>query len=78
VSEPIDCAECQEQVHEYLQREVHADLANAITAHIANCDHCEEIYDSEDALNQVIRDNCTRETPEDIINKIREHIAGLN
>ena len=43
-NDQIDCAECQEQVHEYLQREVSEDLAEAITAHVANCDHCDEIY----------------------------------
>jgi anti-sigma factor (TIGR02949 family) len=75
--EPIDCEECQEQVHEYLQREVSDDLAVAITAHVANCDHCEEIYNTEDQLNQVIRNACQTETPEELIAKIRQHIAEI-
>lgn len=76
-AEQIDCNECQEQVHEYLQREVSDDLAEVITAHVANCDHCEEVYDSEDKLNQVIRQACQSTTPEQIIDKIRKHIAEL-
>ena len=75
--EPIDCEECQEQVHEYLQREASDDLAVAITAHIANCDHCEEIYNTEDQLNQVIKNACQVETPEMVIARIRQHIAEL-
>lgn len=76
-TEPIDCAECQEKVHEYLLREVSEDLANAITAHVANCDHCDELYATEDQLNRVIRESCETETPEQVIAKIRQHIAEL-
>lgn len=77
MTDPIDCSECQEQVHEYLQSEVSEDLAVAITAHIANCDHCEEMYGTEDQLNQVIKNACQTQTPEEVINKIRQHIAEL-
>ena len=76
-NEPIDCESCQEQVHEYLQREVSEDLADAITAHVANCDHCDEIYETEDQLNQVIKNACQSQTPEQLIAKIRQHIAEL-
>ncbi|MCX6486264.1 MAG: hypothetical protein NTX78_06495 [Rhodoluna sp.] len=75
--EPMDCADCQEQVHEYLQLEVNEDLAAAITAHIANCDHCEDLYATEDQLNKVIRESCETQTPEQVIEKIRQHIAEL-
>jgi anti-sigma factor (TIGR02949 family) len=75
--EPIDCVECQEQVHEYLLREVNDDLAAAITAHVANCDSCENLYSTEDQLNQVIRQSCETETPEQVIARIRQHIAEL-
>jgi anti-sigma factor (TIGR02949 family) len=75
--EPIDCAECQEQVHEYLLREVNDDIAAAITAHVANCDHCDDLYSTEDKLNKVIRESCETETPEQVIAKIRQHIAEL-
>jgi anti-sigma factor (TIGR02949 family) len=77
-AEQIDCQECQEQVHEYLQNEVTEDLAAAITAHVANCDHCESIYDTEDALNQVIKDSCQTGTPEQVIQRIRQHISELS
>lgn len=73
----VDCTECQEQVHEYLHREVAEDLASAITAHLANCDHCDEVYSSEDSLNQVIKESCQTNTPEAIIGRIRQHIAEL-
>lgn len=76
-NEQIDCESCQEQVHEYLQREVSEDLADAITAHIANCDHCDEVYGTEDRFNQVVRESCQSNPPELIIAKIREHIAKL-
>lgn len=75
--EAMDCSECQEQVHEYLQNEVNDDLAAAITAHIANCDHCDEVYGTEEQLNQVIRDSCQTNTPEAIIAKIKQHIAEI-
>lgn len=75
--DPIDCAECQEQVHEYLLREVNDDIAAAITAHVANCDHCDDLYSTEDKLNKVIRESCETETPEQVIAKIRQHIAEL-
>ena len=76
-NDQIDCAECQEQVHEYLQREVSEDLAEAITAHVANCDHCDEIYSTEDQLNQVIKNACQTQTPEQLIATIRQHIAEI-
>jgi anti-sigma factor (TIGR02949 family) len=76
-NDPIDCAECQEQVHEYLHNEVSEDIAAAITAHVANCDHCDEIYSTEDQLNQVIKNACQNQTPEMVIDKIRQHIAEL-
>jgi anti-sigma factor (TIGR02949 family) len=75
--EPIDCAECQENVHEYLQREVSEDLGDAITAHVANCDHCDEIYQQEDTLNEVLRSSLPKETPQQIVERIRAHIAEL-
>ena len=75
--EPIDCAECQEKVHDYLQREVSEDIAEAITAHVANCDHCDDLYSTEDQLNQVIKNACQSNTPEQVIEKIRQHIAEL-
>ena len=73
----IDCDECQEQVHEYLQREVSEDLSKAITAHLANCDHCDDVYKTEDDLNQIIRTSCETQTPEEVIARIRKHIAEL-
>lgn len=76
-TETIDCAECQEQVHEYLQREVGEDLSKSITAHLANCDHCDDVYQTENDLNQVIRTSCETQTPEEVIAKIRQHIAEL-
>lgn len=76
-NETIDCTECQDQVHEYLQREVSEDLSKSITAHLANCDHCDDVYKTENDLNQVIRTSCETQTPEQVIAKIRQHIAEL-
>jgi mycothiol system anti-sigma-R factor len=74
----IDCTSCQEQVHEFLQSELtDAELA-VITAHIANCDTCDEHYHVEDKINQLIRTSCAQEeTPADILAKVREQLNQL-
>ena len=74
----MNCEETKRHVHEYLQNELSEDELNAITAHIANCDHCEWEYDFEAALNRTIKMSCTETPAEEIAQKILERIRSID
>ena len=74
----ISCEETKQHVHEYLQRELSEDELEAITAHIANCDHCEWEYDFENTLSTVIKVSCTEATPEEIAQRIISKIRSID
>ena len=50
----VDCEEVKQGVHEYLHSELQEEELTVITAHLANCDSCEQHYDIEVIFNQVI------------------------
>ena len=72
----VDCEEVKRNVHEYIHSEMHAGDIEAVTAHLANCDSCEEHYDIELVFNQVIQRSCdeapTSELASRVLNRLRE------
>lgn len=72
----VDCEEVKRSVHEYLHAEMQSDQTDDITAHLANCDSCEEHYDIEIVFNQVIQRSCdeapTEELAKRVMQKLRE------
>ena len=74
----VDCEEAKRHVHEYLQRELTEEELDAITAHIANCDHCEWEYDFEAVLNKVIKVSCSEAPPEEIAERILAKIRTID
>ena len=72
----VDCEDVKRNVHEFLHSELHEEQLEVITAHIANCDSCEQHYDIEIVFNQVIQRSCdeapTEELAERVMNRIRE------
>lgn len=77
----MDCQETQQHVHEYLHNSLSEAEAQEITAHIANCDHCESHYDMEALVNSVLQEACASDEPTEatvdrILTKIRSIAAG--
>ncbi len=72
----VDCEEVKRNVHEFLHAEMEDNQLEQITAHIANCDSCEQHYDIEVVFNQVIQRSCdeapTAELAERVKNRLRE------
>ena len=74
----MNCEETKKHVHEYLQKELTEGELDAITAHIANCDHCEWEYDFESVLNRVIKISCSDAPPEEIAKRVLEKIRTID
>ena len=77
----MDCQETQQHVHEYLHNSLSEAEAQEITAHSANCDHCESHYDMEALVNSVLQEACAGDEPTEatvdrILTKIRSIAAG--
>lgn len=72
----LDCEEVKRSVHEYLHSELHEPELDFVTAHLANCDSCEQHYDIEIVFNQVIQRSCdeapTQELAERVMQRLRE------
>jgi len=72
----LDCEEVKRSVHEYLHSELHEPELDSVTAHLANCDSCEQHYDIEIVFNQVIQRSCdeapTEELAERVMQRLRE------
>jgi anti-sigma factor (TIGR02949 family) len=74
----MDCQETQQHVHEYLHNSLSEAEAQEITAHIANCDHCEAHYDVENLVNKVIQEACANdEPPAQVVDRILSHIRAI-
>jgi anti-sigma factor (TIGR02949 family) len=74
----MDCQETQAHVHEYLHNHLSEQEIQEITAHLANCDHCEAHYDFENLINNVIKEACDEAPPEDLVKRIMDQIRSLN
>jgi mycothiol system anti-sigma-R factor len=74
--QPADCEDTKRSVHEYLHNELAEAEIGAITAHLANCESCEQSYDVEVILNQVIQRSCdeapTEELAQRVLRRLRE------
>jgi anti-sigma factor (TIGR02949 family) len=72
----VDCEDVKRNVHEYLHSAMVESELEVITAHIANCDSCEQHYDIEVVFNQVIQRSCdeapTEELAERVMRRLRE------
>jgi anti-sigma factor (TIGR02949 family) len=72
----LDCEEVKQSVHEYLHSELQEPALDSVTAHLANCDSCEQHYDIEIVFNQVIQRSCdeapTSELAERVMQRLRE------
>ena len=72
----VDCEDVKRNVHEYLHSTMVESELEVITAHIANCDSCEQHYDIEVVFNQVIQRSCdeapTEELAERVLRRLRE------
>jgi len=74
----MNCEETKLHVHEYLQNELSEVELEAITAHIANCDHCEWEYDFEAALTDVVKVSCSETPADEIAEKILAKLRSID
>lgn len=73
----FDCEETKAMVHEYLHNELREEDQKDITAHLAVCDSCEEEYDLEVYLNQVIQRSCAEAPPKQLAERVLAHIRSI-
>ncbi|MEY2826864.1 MAG: hypothetical protein RLZZ122_1228 [Actinomycetota bacterium] len=74
---PVDCDEVKRSVHEYLHSAMnHPDL-EVITAHLANCESCEEHYDIEVVFNQVIQRSCDEAPTEELAQRVMQRLRDI-
>jgi anti-sigma factor (TIGR02949 family) len=74
----LDCEETKALVHEYLHNELLDDKQKDITTHLALCDSCEQEYDLEVYLNQVIQRSCDEAPPEQLADKVLRRIRDIH
>jgi anti-sigma factor (TIGR02949 family) len=74
----INCEETKRQVNEYLQNELSDQEVQDITAHIANCDSCENDYDFEVLFNNVIKRSCDEAPPQALAQRIIDRIRAID
>ena len=73
----VDCEEVKRSVHEYLHSEMNSSNIDVITAHLANCDSCEEHYDIEIVFNQVIQRSCDEAPTEELARRVMERLKEV-
>ena len=73
----VDCEDVKRNVHEFLHSELHEDQLGVITAHIANCDSCEEHYDIEIVFNQVIQRSCDEAPAEELAERVMKRLREI-
>ena len=73
----VDCEEVKHGVHEYLHSELHEEELTVITAHLANCDSCEQHYDIEIIFNQVIQRSCDEAPTEELAERVMQRLRGI-
>lgn len=74
----MNCEATKKHVHEFLQKELSDQELDAITAHIANCDHCEWEYDFEAALTDVVKVSCSETPADEIADKILAKLRSID
>ena len=73
----FDCQETKRHVHEYLHNELSEQELVEITAHLANCDSCEEHYDIEIVFNQVIQRSCDEAPAEELAKRVMARLREV-
>ncbi len=73
----VDCEEVKRNVHEFLHSELQESDLMDITAHIANCDSCEQHYDIEVVFNQVIQRSCDAAPNEELAERVKARLREI-
>jgi len=73
----LDCDEVKRSVHEYLHSAMHEQELDAVTAHLANCDSCEQHYDIEIVFNQVIQRSCDEAPTEELAERVKQRLREI-
>jgi anti-sigma factor (TIGR02949 family) len=73
----VDCEEVKRNVHEFLHSELQESDLLDITAHIANCDSCEQHYDIEVVFNQVIQRSCDEAPTEELAERVKQRLREI-
>lgn len=73
----LDCDEVKRSVHEYLHSAMHEQELDAVTAHLANCDSCEQHYDIEIVFNQVIQRSCDEAPASELAERVMQRLREI-
>ena len=74
---PVGCDEVKRNVHEFLHAQMQSDQQEDITAHLANCESCEEHYDIEVVFNQVIQRSCDEAPAEELAQRVMKRLREV-
>jgi anti-sigma factor (TIGR02949 family) len=74
---PVDCEEVKRNVHEFLHAQMQSDQQEDVTAHLANCESCEEHYDIEVVFNQVIQRSCDEAPAEELAQRVMQRLREV-
>lgn len=75
--QPADCEETKRQVHEYLHNQLNEGQMEAITAHLANCDSCDQDYSIEVVLNQVVIRSCDEAPAAELAERVMQRLRDV-
>lgn len=72
----LSCAECFRQLNDYLDRELSAEEATAVTEHLEQCGHCTGEFAVEREVLAAIRDKLARSNmPPGLMARISARLA---
>jgi anti-sigma factor (TIGR02949 family) len=73
----VDCDEVKRNVHEYIHAELMDLELNSHASHLANCDSCEDHYDIEVVLNQVILRSCDEVPTDEMAQRVMDRLMQI-
>lgn len=74
MSNDCDCGDAQDQIYQYLDRELDEGTARAVRGHLEDCGGCFDSFDFHRRLKIIIRTHLTEDMPETLENRVRELI----
>ena len=79
-SETIDmsdnqpCADALQRIYPYLDGEVTTWRRWWVRRHLRHCPPCEDLYDFEDRLKAMVREKCSEEVPDEVVDRLRQFL----
>lgn len=73
----FDCQETKMHVHEYLHKQLSEQELDEITAHLANCESCDNDYGLESLVNGMLKGACSEVPPAELAERVMKRIRKI-